>query len=64
MVLDDVTTYEHTRAQTREVVDRWLNRPLDPVAAQEYDREHFGVDDRAAAEAARKDELWAEATLE
>ena len=53
-----------TRAAVRKKFDEALERPLDKQAAEQYDRERWGLSDEAIAEAARLDDAWADATYE
>jgi hypothetical protein len=61
LILDESDPPRH---QARARVDAALERPFDPIAAQEYDRERWGTDAEAIAAAAQKDAMFGEASYE
>ena len=61
LILDEA---DPPRREARERLDQALERPLEPDQAEQYDRERWGLDAEALAQAERKDRMFGEVSYQ
>lgn len=56
--VDELTGLEQTRHTARERLDEYLATPFDPVQAQDYRRERFGMTGEELLERQQSEAVW------